>query len=377
MRIAEIVCSYPPYKGGIGKVAERFAELLAERGHKIIVFTLDSPEVTRESGSKDSIQVKRLNPIIRYGLGALEPRFFYDLNFFDAVIFHYPFYGANEVLWLGKTILRWKIPLAVHYHMDVAQNNLAGSVLSLPSRLTRKGLFRRADLVTCASLDYLMQSFLKPLYLNDPDKFLEIPFGVDLSFFKPGKTQCKTKPSVLFVGGLDRAHYFKGVDLLLRAFSRVKSEFNNLVIVGEGDMKTDYQKLAARLNISNQVVFYGSVPDDELVCIYQESDIFVLPSINRNEAFGLVLLEAMASGVPVIASDLPGVRKVFKEGEQGLLIKPGSVSSIENKLLYLAKNPGICKKMGLSGRRLVKWKYDWQVLGDRLEKSIFTIIADK
>ena len=159
----------------------------------------------------------------------------------------------------------------------------------------------------------------------------------------------------LFVGALDRAHYFKGLSLLLRAFKfvdsgsrqrRVRNDTNvaapapdrdpvsgmtespRLVVVGTGELLNAYKKEAAHLGIADRVTFTGGVTDEELARWYAGARAEILPSTDRSEAFGIVLIEAMACGTPVIASDLPGVRTVVERVHGGVLVPVGIASSL-------------------------------------------------
>ena len=173
--------------------------------------------------------------------------------------------------------------------------------------------------------------------------------------------------NLLFVGGLDQAHYFKGVGVLLNSLVIVTHRNWRLKIVGEGDLRPYYENLSDRLNIRKQIEFTGKLSDTELVRAFQNADLFILPSINSNEAFGLVLIEALACGVPVIASNLPGVRRVFSDHEQGLLIEPGDKIDLKNKLEFIFNNEEMRRIMALSARRLAKTKYDKNKMKSCLE----------
>ena len=114
------------------------------------------------------------------------------------------------------------------------------------------------------------------------------------------------------------------------------------------------------------VEFSGGLSGPELIRAYQNADLFILPSTNSNEAFGLVLIEAMACGVPVIASDLPGVRRVFNDHEHGLLIKPNSPEDLKKKLEFIFKNEELRRVMSLAARRLAEEKYDLKIMSAKL-----------
>jgi len=140
-----------------------------------------------------------------------------------------------------------------------------------------------------------------------------------------------------------------------------------LKVVGRGNLLAYYKNCARNLGLENNVKFYENVDNSKLVDFYNYSDCLVLPSINKAEAFGLVLLEAMACSTPVIASNLPGVRSVFKSGKQGLLVRPNDVIDLANKIKAILSDKKLAEAMGLAGRELVESKYTWGKVGKRLD----------
>jgi glycosyltransferase involved in cell wall biosynthesis len=372
MKIAQVVCAFPPYSGGIGNSAFEIEKILAAE-HEVKTFT---PYNTK--------------PLLKYGHGAFLPQLFWKLKKFDYIYLHYPFFGGAEVIWLLKLFCR-KPKLIIHFHMDVKNSGPITGLLSIPDKLIRFSLLKQAETIVCASIDYVSQSQIKKYYRHYPDKFQEIPFGVNLNKFQPklmeksadSKIIAKAKKIVhyindrfikknrldlLFVGGLDTAHYFKGVDILLKSLSGITSRPWRLLIAGEGDRRPYYESLAVKLNLEKKVEFRGKLTDEELVRSYQNSDLLILPSINNNEAFGLVLIEAMACGVPVIASNLPGVRNVFNNHQQGLLVEPGNADDLKKKLEFIFNNEEMRRLMSLSARKLAEDKYDIEIMKKKLTK---------
>lgn len=362
MKIAQIVCAYPPYAGGIGNSAKQIFEILKDK-HEVINFTPDNTK-----------------PLWRKGHGAILLQLLWRLRKFDYIYLHYPFFGTAEIIWLFKSFY-FKPKLIIHYHMDVQNLSLTNKILAGPSKLIRTSLLKKADFIITASLDYIKNSQIKNFYASNPEKFKEIPFAVDLNKFKPkdinlpsnNKILEKTKNLIkqvtnlfikrdrldlIFVGGLDKAHYFKGVDILLTATSLLRHKNWHLKIVGEGDLLSDYQNQVKQLKIEKQVEFLGKLSGDELIKNLQSADALILPSINKNEAFGIVLIEALACGVPVIASDLPGVRKVFEDKKEGLLFEPKNPVDLNIKLDFLAQNEKKRKEMAKEARKLAERKYD-------------------
>ena len=176
------------------------------------------------------------------------------------------------------------------------------------------------------------------------------------------------------MGGLDKAHYFKGVDVLIKALPMLHVTCYILHVVGDGDLRSEYERLATRLGIADKVNFISKVPNNDLPKYYQQCDVFVLPSINQGEAFGMVLLEAMACGKPVIASRLPGVRSVFKNGKQGLLVEPGNAADLAEKIEIILGDNDLAKKMGGEGRMLIEEKYIWNKAGERLDE-VYQVVS--
>jgi len=374
MKIAQIVCVFPPYQGGMGNVARDFSKMLAETGNDVTIFTPDYNHACCQNKRPEQTpagKIIRLQPWLKYGHGAFLPQLLFKLPDFDIVYLHYPFFGAAEVVWLAKILFGKKFKLIIQFQMDVDSYSFLAKILSLPAKMIRNSLFKRADIITCTGSDYVKNSTLADIYKKYPEKFKEIPFGIDTGRFTPPLQKKDNKiKKILFVGGLDKAHYFKGIDILLKATSELGIRNYELGIVGDGDLKLQYEKQAKKLDITDKVKFLGKVSDEELPKIYQQADLFVLPSINKNEAFGLVLLEALASGVPVIASNLPGVRTVFENGKQGLLCKPGNANDLKNKIEEILSDKKKRVEMGQEARKLALEKYSWEEVSKKLNNII-------
>jgi len=372
MKIASIACAWPPYAGGIANSANRISQILRSE-HEVIDFT-----------------PSHLKPWLKYGHGSVLGSLLWRLKSFDYIYLHYPYFGTAEIVWLVK-IFQPKLKLIIHYHMDVTGLNPWVKGLSWPSRLIRASLLKQAQIIVTASLDYVRHSQIKDYYAACPEKFREIPFAVDLKKFRPsGLKQPANNPllaqakaivnfisakfikknrfNLLFVGGLDAAHYFKGVEVLVRAAAEL-NDFNfELTLVGDGDKRAEYEALAMRLGSPKKIRFVGKLSDPDLIRTYQKSDLLILPSINNNEAFGLVLIEALACGVPVLASDLPGVRRVFNNYQEGLLVEPGSISDLKKKLALFMSVKTMPRKMAEKARALAEAKYGEEMMAAKLKE---------
>lgn len=369
MKIAQVVCVFPPYKSGIGNIALNFAQIAYNSNHESTVFTPDyNSQKSLVISGEFEFNVVRLKPILEYGNAAFIPALFFYLSKFDIIHWHYPFFGANEIIWLSRLFKKNKPKLIVHYHMDTVDLSFSAKILSVSSKILINSLLSQAQAITVASLDYVKNSQIKNIYKKQPELFYELPFAVDNNFFHPLEKKLTEDKNIIFVGALDKAHYFKGLDVLLNAVSLLKDKEINLTIIGEGDRKEKYKELTKKLNIAQKVKFVGDTNNQQLAEILRKSSVLVLPSTSRHEAFGLVLLEAMSSGIPVIASNLPGVRSVFEDNLQGLFIEPGNVNDLIEKIEKIFEDKHKRIKMGIEARILVDNKYSFKNLSSNLSR---------
>ena len=195
-----------------------------------------------------------------------------------------------------------------------------------------------------------------------------IPNGVDLKRFTPEvpklERYCDGRRNILFVGRLEPR---KGCIYLLRAFERVKKELPDmrLIIVGPGmRLRQKYEKWVAAKNLIQDVSFAGYVSNEELPRYYQTADIFCSPATGR-ESFGIVLLEAMAMGKPVVASNIPGYASVITNGVDGILTPPKDERALARIFISLLNNRILCEEMGERARETAK-KYRWEDIAQRV-----------
>lgn len=390
MKIAEITSTFPPYRGGIGNVALHNALELERRGHDITVFTPRYKSLWDKTPQKfsdpENIKIKRMIPIFKYGNAAIIPQLFFKLKKFEVIHLHYPFFGGAEIIFLWKLFNKFfrkktafKYRLVVTYHMDVVGRGFLGWYFRFYNKFITPHILRLADKITVSSKDYIKNSKISNFFESYPDKFVEVPNGVDIENFKPreksGRLLAKHAllPSdkiILFVGGLDRAHYFKGVEYLIRAMKLLRDPKIKLLIVGEGDLKEHYINLSKSLDLSARIIFTGFAEDEVLPDYYNLCDLLVLPSIDRSEAFGVVLIEAMASGKPVIASNLPGVRGVIDNGKTGFLVNLKNEGDLASKIKNILQNNELRNKMGDAGRIRAEELYSWKKIGQKLDEII-------
>ncbi len=374
MKIAQISATFPPYNGGTGNVCYNYSIELAKMGHEVTVFTCSYSEKNYEY--PDSIKVNAFKPLFKIGNAPFIPALL-KIKDCDIMHLHYPFFFGAEMIYLIHK-LRGK-EYFITYHNDVILKGFMGFFLKFYNKIMMKLIMRNASKICVTSLDYAKHSEVGKIIKNN-EKIVEIPNGVNLSRFKlnisanalKNKYDLENENVILFVGALDKAHYFKGVEYLLKSLKLVlaKNVINPvLIVVGDGELKEYYIKLSQELKIESNVRFVGKVNERELIEYYKLSDLVILPSITRGEAFGLVLIEAMALSKPVIASNLPGVRTVVDNDINGFLVEPQNVDELSSKIQYMFQRGELMKKMGINGRKKVEDNYSWINIIKKLEKE--------
>jgi rhamnosyl/mannosyltransferase len=158
----------------------------------------------------------------------------------------------------------------------------------------------------------------------------------------------------------------KGVDYLVDSAEKMDDDVR-YIIVGEGEYLNKLKRRVADKRLQNRVILTGNVSYSDLPKYYAACDVFVLPSISRLEAFGLVVLEAMASGKPVIVSTIPGVSELVTEGENGLHAEPMNSQDLAEKILTLLSDSDLRKRMGESGRRKIESDFNWDIVAHQIE----------
>ncbi len=375
MKVAQIICTFLPYKGGMGNSVFNFAKALTDLGVDVTVLT---PAYDAQNATEEKFKIIRLKPWFKYQNAGFIPQLFGYLKDFDVIHLHYPFFGGAEAVWLYK-FLHPRAKLLVTYHQDsVIDKGWRKYIFAFYNKFFLPLLIKSADTVTCSSLDYIKNSNLTKYYFLEPDKFVDLPLGIDLEFWQPQTKNLArldefgfkaSDKIILFVGAMSTTHGFKGVDVLLKAGVKLKAvgaDFK-MLLVGNGNLVEDLRQQIKELGLEEVVKIKSNASNVALRDYYNLAYTAVLPSINKSEVFGLVLVEAMACGAPVVASNLPGVRTVVAEGEGGLLVEPNDSDDLADKLQWLLNNETTAKDFGSSNLQRVQNKYDIKVIAGQLK----------
>lgn len=377
MKIAEVSPVFPPYRGGIGMVCYENARMARELGHTVDIYTpyyAHLRKKVKHNQSAGGIRVHRLRPFFSYGNAAALPQLFWKLKKADIIHLHYPFLGAEIPILLLSFFLKKRFFLT--YHMDLVGTGHLKNIFRWYTAFFLPSLVRRAFRICVTSVDYARNSYIRQFLEKSPLKFFELHNCVDTHIFFPQQKKQELLHThgilaedkvVLFVGSLDRAHYFKGVTYLLEAFEQIIHTSPvplklKLIIVGDGNIKKRYEHLAAQLQIDTKVVFAGSVKEAELPEYYALADVLVLPSVDSSEAFGIVLIEAFSAGKPVIASNLLGVRSVVEDSVDGYLVIPKNVNDLASKIYAIISDSERAGRMGRAGLEKVKKTYSFEAI---------------
>jgi len=335
VRILHLAKYYWPRSGGRERVVQNLAEGAFQLGHEAEVIAVE----THWTWSKRGRHRHKVRRVFSFGaLGSQEFAPGYIAAAWksaDIIHVHHPHPLADLV-----SLLRLRrTPLVVTQHQDVRPGPVS-------PHLSRWILRRAGAIVVPSSSHVALCRELAGL----ESKVEVIPFAIDERRWMEVPPPPGRKPArAIFIGRLVR---WKGVDLLLRALAQ--TEDIELDIVGDGPESPRLKTLAKALAITDRVRFFGEFPDEDLPFRMVAADFLVLPSVTSSEMFGLVAIEAMAAGRPVITTDLPsGVRDVNVAGETGFVVPLRDVDALAGAMQTLAADPELVRKMGAAGRSRV------------------------
>ena len=358
MRIVQVAPFFYPHGGGVESHVRSLAREFARNGHEVVVVTARYapalPAVELYEGYR-IVRSRTLGVLFNTPIDIGAGRAVRGLAA-DVVHLHYP--PPLTSFFAARALDDAPVPVCLTYHCDLFISGLAGRLLAgLYERTFLPPTLGRVDRIVVHTRSYGTTSAMLR------DRELEIiPSVVDLRRFRPGldasalrrRLRLDGRRVVAFTG---RLVPHKGVDVILQALRLLPRDVC-LVVIGRGPRLLDLEGLARRLGVADRVRFCPTVADDELPTYLALADVFAFPSQNRLEGFGLAVAEAMASGVPVVISDVPGVREVIDDGQEGLLVEPLLAEDLARQIATLLDDPARARRMGLAGRRRAEDRYD-------------------
>ena len=370
MKIA-LVCPYDWSKpGGVKAHVANLAEFMLER-HEVRIFAPAS-EPLRDEGMDHLVTAVGRPVPIRYNNSIA------------------PVGLSPRIIMRMKRVLREYGPHVTHIHEPLAPWVSMAATVAGP--LPKIGTFHAwstgdriyramspfihkivSDLSVRVAVSPSAQSFAAEALGLPTADFTILPNGVDDTRFATAEPLPDlvdpTRPLLLFVGRLEKR---KGLETLIKAFLRLRSQGHHmrLVVVGEGPERERCQSLVPP-SLRTEVLFVGAVSHKDLPRYHASADVFVSPA-NGGESFGIVLLEGMAAGLPVVASNIPGYRTVMTDGVQGRMVPPDDATALAEALEALLANDKLRKAMAAEGLR-TSAEYAWPVVGARLEELYRTV----
>lgn len=351
-----------PHMGGVEFYIYNIAhKLQSEFGWDVCIVT------TGDKGTKTTVEYFEGMKVYRLGywfklsnapINLLWPfilRNIFRVEHADLINVHAPVPGLPDIgAWVSGAT-----PVVVTYHAGSMKKGkiIPDIVIWLYENGPLKWLLNMADSIVCSS-DFVRDDFLNKYKY----KSKTITPGVDTAQFKPAENSVINSNTILFVAGLSRSQQFKGLKLLMEAIKKVSENIPTirLVVVGEGDMRTEYEEHSKKLGLEKNVSFMGKLTGEPLVHAYQQASVFVLPSSSPAESFGMVLVEAMACGRPVIGTNLGGIPNVIDNEKNGILIPEKNVKALSSAIERVLSDKNLADTFGKNGLEKALSKFDWE-----------------
>lgn len=363
MRVLHVYKGYPPVLGGIEGHLADLARGQARRGLDVSVLTTARGGLRARAVDEDGVEVIRAGAPLTLRSTPLAPAlvmaFARARRRADIVHLHLPF-PPGELLGL----LPGRHARFASYHSDIVKQRLIGALW----RPWQRRLLIRANRVLAASHAYRGFS----AQLAEPVRTAIVPYGIDLRRFDPESTSTRESaarfrqrfggPLVLFVG---RLRYYKGIEHLIEAATGIEAA--RIVIAGSGPEGDDLRRRAAASPARRRIHFIGDVEAAELPGLYAAADLLVLPSTKPSEAFGIVLVEAMASGTPVISTELgTGTSEINVDGRTGVVVPPADPRSLASAIAGILGDAERRQRLGRAAREHATRHFDRETMIDQV-----------
>jgi glycosyltransferase involved in cell wall biosynthesis len=367
MKIAQVAPHFYPHVGGVESHVLTLSERLVKNGHDVTVYTSNFDNL-KEKDTFSGIKIVRAKQIASIFATPITPKIKKAIasENHDVVHAHTP--PPLTAYYAAKAVKRSKTPFVVTYHCDLELPKLIGKIATaIYQRTFSRYTFKRADKIIVHTKTYGATS--RTLWNFEeaviPSAVNPQRFSKDLDFSEIEKKHgLSGKKVVLFVG---RLVGHKGIDYLIDSATLTPKDVC-YIIVGSGPYLDKLKKRVRSKKVEKKMIFTGRVPFDDIPRYFAACDVFVLPSISRLEAFGLVILEAMASSKPVIVSNIPGVTEVVTEDVQGLHVEPMNSQDLAEKITTLLSDKQMQRRMGDAGRKKVEEEYTWDKVVGQIEE---------
>jgi len=369
MRILHVVKSYQSV-GGIERYVRDLVAKHRARGHCVNILTVGtgrSLQVIDEEGGK----IYFLPRLLTYQSATISLQFPSLLlrlsRQHDIVHFHYP-NPCGELSYLAiSPFLR--VPTITTFHNEVVPTK---RFYRIYRPLGRRFLELMDRIIVTSPNQLKTSAILQGL----EEKTTVIPLGIPMPEMSPQSSTSlfppQAFPRILFVGRLSR---YKGLPYLIEA---MQSAPGHLLIVGDGPLRTRLEAQVRELGLEERIVFTGYVPEEILWRLYHEADILVLPSIDRGEGFGYVILEAMAASTAIVSTELgTGTSYVNQHGETGFVVPKQDASALAQAIRQLAEDPDLLRKFKEKARERVRRFFTLDQMVDKIEQEYISLLEGR
>lgn len=365
LKVLHVGKFYPPYMGGIETHLQNLCNelkdlvdlkvLVSSSTKQTIDDTVEGVAVTRV-GTRATLSAAPISP----GLVSRIRR-----EAADIVHLHHP----NPIAVMAYLMSGHRGRLVITYHSDIVRQKKLGAAFQ--PFLDRSLAW--ADAIIATSPNYLATSTVLQAH---KERCEVLPYGIPVEQFADRDEEAVARIRAQFGSRLvitvGRLIYYKGFDVLVQA---MKDVHGTLLVVGDGPLRAELEARAHALGIADRVHFLGEIHNRDIAAYYHASDVFALASVARSEAFGIVQLEAMACGVPVVNTSLDsGVPFVSLDGETGVTVPPGDADALARALNDLLDDDARRASLGAAARKRVDTEFTSQVMGRRMLELYTTVV---
>ena len=359
LRVLQVGKFYPPHMGGIETHLQALCGALLPHADVRVIVSSEDRKTIEET--VESVPVARLSTLLTAFSTSISPGMVARIRHSNAELVH--IHLPNPAAVLAYLASGHQGPLVVTYHSDTVKQKVLGRMFE---PLLNAAL-RKSAAIIATSPNYLATSQVLQAFR---DRCHVIPYGIETAQFEQCAPEAvrsiRERYGERLVISVGRLVYYKGFDVLIRAMAAVRGK---LLIVGDGPLRGELQSLAAQLGVTDQVVFAGEINNAGVTPYYHAADLFALASVARSEAFGIVQIEAMAAGLPVVNTSLDsGVPFVSLDGQTGLTVPPGDPRALAAAINRLLDDPGLRQSLGQAGVRRARQEFSLDTMLHRTLK---------
>lgn len=359
-----VVCAYfYPKIGGLETIAYTTAKMLHKSGkYNVSIITSNYDGHGYKNEIIDGMNVHRLSIAFKISNSPVNLFWYFSIKKIlrlektNLVHTHSPVPYIADIAVRAASSLR--IPTVVTYHSGSMKKGrfLIDIIIRIYEEIFLRKLFKIATQIVTVH-----QAFMRNNYPEVAYKTSFIPTGVDLSRFKVSPI-LRDRKVITFVGRIEKSSSWKGIEQLLLAMVVVLKKVPDakLELVGGGDALEHYKSRAIELGIEKNVIIAGPKYEDDLVEVYKNTTVVVLPSTSDSEAFSVTLVEAMASGRPIIGTKIGGTPQVIQDRNNGLLVSPMDPIALAEAILSVISDYSFAQEMGTNGANQSE-NFSWEI----------------